>query len=197
MKAINCIECSVAMRTKPINTHEVNFLLFTCCIETFNFVISSNSLKKGREHNLNATGVVLLGCESTCLSIEIPTRMRTGWHGLPHRVAYIWLASIPTLDLDMFAAFSDESFINEGFVFKKDRWTTTNIISIFLEICFHELLEVCVCRFVLTNVGQVWYWTTKLQLVDIFVVVKGNDLLHCFQSRNNSFLLYRAEKVFE
>ena len=45
VKASHGFKDSVAMKTKPINTEAVNFLLFACCKEAFNFTIWPCSLE--------------------------------------------------------------------------------------------------------------------------------------------------------
>ena len=42
------------------------------------------SLKIGRDRFFKAAGVVLSRCESTCLWIEIPSRVQSGRHGLTY-----------------------------------------------------------------------------------------------------------------
>ena len=53
-EATNGFEHNVAMRTKPINTKTVNFLLSACCKEAFNFPFWSCSLEKGHDHIFKA-----------------------------------------------------------------------------------------------------------------------------------------------
>ena len=66
VKATHGFKHSVAMRTKPINTEGVNFLLSACCEEAFNFTIRSCTLKFRHDHIFKAAGLVLSRYESTC-----------------------------------------------------------------------------------------------------------------------------------
>ena len=86
VKATHSFNHSVAIRRKPINTEAVSFLLSACCKEAFNFTFWSCSLEMGHDHNFKAAGLVLSRCESTRFRIEVPTRIKTGRHGLTHRV---------------------------------------------------------------------------------------------------------------
>ena len=65
VKATHGFKHSVAMRTKPINTEAVNFLLSACCKEAFNFTFWSCSLKKRHDYIFKAAALVLLKYEST------------------------------------------------------------------------------------------------------------------------------------
>ena len=82
VKATRGLKYSVAMRTKAINTEAVTFVLSACCKEALNFTFWSCSLEIGHDHIFKAAGLVLSRCESTRFQIEIPTRMKTGGHGL-------------------------------------------------------------------------------------------------------------------
>ena len=73
---------SVAMGTKTIDNDAVIFFLSACCIEPLKFAVWTCSLKMRHDHFSKATGLVL----STCLWIQIPTRMKTNGHGLTRRV---------------------------------------------------------------------------------------------------------------
>ena len=86
VKATFDFKYSVAMRTKPINTEAVKFLLSACCKEASNFTLWSCSLELRHDHIFKAAVFVLSRCESTRFYIEIPTRINTGGHGLTHRV---------------------------------------------------------------------------------------------------------------
>ena len=86
VKATHGFKHRVAMRTKPINTEAVNFLLSACCKEAFNFTIWSCSFEVGPHHISKTAGLILSRCESTRFWIEIPTRIKTGRQGLTHRV---------------------------------------------------------------------------------------------------------------
>ena len=86
LKATHGFNHSVAMRTNPINNEAVNFYLSAYYKEAFNFTIWSCSLEIGHEHFFKAAGLVLLRYECTHFCIEIPTRIKTGRHGLTHRV---------------------------------------------------------------------------------------------------------------
>ena len=66
VKAIPGFKHSVAMRTKPINTETVIFLLSACCKESFTLTFWSCSLEIGHDHIFKAEGLVLSRCESTC-----------------------------------------------------------------------------------------------------------------------------------
>ena len=50
VKATHGFKHSVAMRTKPINTEAVSFLLSACCKEAFNFIFWSCSLEMRHDH---------------------------------------------------------------------------------------------------------------------------------------------------
>ena len=67
VKATHDFKHSVAMRTKPINTKAVNFLLSACCKQAFNFTFWSCPLEKRHDHIFKAAGLVLSRCESTRL----------------------------------------------------------------------------------------------------------------------------------
>ena len=86
VKATHGFKRSVAMRTRAINTKAVNFLLSACCIEAFNFTIWSCSLKKRQDKIFKAVYFVMLRCESAGCWIEIPPPLKTGQHGLTHRI---------------------------------------------------------------------------------------------------------------
>ena len=64
-KATHGFKHSVAMRTEPINTESVNFLLSACCKEAFNFTFWSCSLEIRHDHIFKAAGLVLSRCAST------------------------------------------------------------------------------------------------------------------------------------
>ena len=86
VKATHGFKHSVAVRTKPFNTEAVNFLLSACCKEAFNFTFWSCSMEIRQDHIFKTAGLLLSRCESNRFSIEIPTRIKTGRHGLTHRV---------------------------------------------------------------------------------------------------------------
>ena len=86
VKATHGFKHNVAMRTKPIDTEAVNFIVSACFKEAFNFTFWSLSLETGYEHIFKAASLVLSRCESTCFRIDIPTRIKTGGHGLAPRV---------------------------------------------------------------------------------------------------------------
>ena len=86
VKANHCLKHRSAMRTKPKNSEVVNFLSSACCKEAFTFTFWFCFLKIGLDHIFKAVGLVLLRGESYRLWIEIPTRIKTGRHGLTHRV---------------------------------------------------------------------------------------------------------------
>ena len=65
VKATHGFKHSVAMRTKPINTEAVNFLLSACCKEAFTFTFWSYSLEIRHVHIFKAAGLVLSRYEST------------------------------------------------------------------------------------------------------------------------------------
>ena len=65
VKATHGFKHSVAVRTKPINSEAVNFLLSACCKEDFNFTFWSCSLELGHDHILKAAGLVLSRRKST------------------------------------------------------------------------------------------------------------------------------------
>ena len=74
VKATPGFKHSVAMRTKPINTKTVNFLLSACCKEAFNFTFWSCSLEMGHDHILKlrflfCQGMNLLVSESKSRSV--------------------------------------------------------------------------------------------------------------------------------
>ena len=77
---------SVALRTKPINTEAVNFLMSACCKEAFSFKFWSCSFEMGHDHILKTAGLVLSRCQSARFWTEIPKRIKTGRHVLTHRV---------------------------------------------------------------------------------------------------------------
>ena len=65
IKATHCLKHRIAMRTKPITTEAVDFLLFACSVEALNFTIRSCSLEIGHHHIFKAAGFVLSRCEYT------------------------------------------------------------------------------------------------------------------------------------
>ena len=67
VKAAHCFENSGALRSKPINTETISFLLSTFSVEAFNFTFCSCSLKIGHDHFFKPTGLVLTRSESTWL----------------------------------------------------------------------------------------------------------------------------------
>ena len=67
IKATHFLKHSIAMRTKPINTEAVFFLMSACCIEALNFKLWSCSLKIGHDHSFKATGLVVSRCQSNGL----------------------------------------------------------------------------------------------------------------------------------
>ena len=75
VKATHGFKHSVAMRTKPINTKAVNFVLSACCKEAFNFTFLSCLLKLGHDHIFKAAGLVMLRRKATRLWVENPTRL--------------------------------------------------------------------------------------------------------------------------
>ena len=86
VKATHGLIGSLAMRTRAINTEAVIFLLSAFCIEAFNFKNLVLFVEKGQDKNFKAVYFVLLRCEYAGFWIEIPTPLKTGRHGLTHRI---------------------------------------------------------------------------------------------------------------
>ena len=127
------------------------FFLSACCKEAFKFTFCSYSLKIGHDHIFRAAGLVLSRCESTRVRIEIPTRIKTGGHGLTHREG----ACLAGINPDIRFAYKyrppNKTFINNCFACRNDRWTTNNIFSNFFQkyfISFRESIDFCISWFV-------------------------------------------------
>ena len=50
VKATHCFKHSIAMRTKPIDTEAITFLLSACSAKALNFTIKSCTLKPSHDH---------------------------------------------------------------------------------------------------------------------------------------------------
>ena len=111
-----------------------------------------------------------------------------GWH---IDYGYRWLAPIPANDLHVCRP-SNEKFSNNQLVCKNNRTAKNDIFSNFLWqmfLCLREGMEFCICSIVWTKGGEVWWCTTKLQHIDIFVVVKKHFFSHYLLSWDNIFVV--------
>ena len=73
------------MRIKHINIRAVIFFN-VCSVEALNFTFWSCSLKIGYDRFFKAASVVLSRRKPIRLRFEMPTRIKTDWHGLTHPV---------------------------------------------------------------------------------------------------------------
>ena len=86
IKATNGFEHGVAMKTKPLITKAVDFILSASCKEAFNFTFWPCSLKIGYDYHFKPAVLVLSWHKPTRLWIEILTRIKTGRLGLTYRI---------------------------------------------------------------------------------------------------------------
>ena len=149
------------MRTKPINSAAVNFLLSSCCRDAFNFTFWSYPLKMvltifSKPRVLFCRGVNLLVSWSwyRCL-----------W-SLVGRSCYIeeeynWLASIPTIDLQMLVDFRIKVSTTTALRVETiegppttSSWISTNRCLLF-SVKGQNIVSVDLCKKMLTKFGNV------------------------------------------
>ena len=129
----NGLKHNVAIWTKVSNTEAVKFFLSAWCIEAF--IVSFWLVLSEKRHGqiFKASSFVSMVGESPGFWNKIQTCIKTSWYRLTHSVRVEWVSVTTDNRFTNNRRYPIESFVNDCFTCKNNRWTTIKTFSSFLQ----------------------------------------------------------------